>query len=183
MFAAYPYDRRTRIRFDHVSHLEKHFDDAQFKAKAPATCSACHEPDPVGRKMLVKDFAGSCANCHASQIEGEGRADAPGIAFFRVPGLDVEALEKHAGPIGDWPTTADDEGKLTPFVQLLLSSDPANRAALVTLARTDLYDLRKADTNALAAAEQLVWAIKEFLFELVTKGQSALQSGLQKILE
>jgi hypothetical protein len=183
LFSDFPYARRTRIIFDHASHLAKHFDDPQFKANAPTTCTACHEPDPAGRKMLVKDFQVSCANCHARQIEGEGRADAPGIAFFRVPGLDVEALESRVGPIGDWPTTADDEGKLTPFMQLLLSSDPTNRAALAMLARTDLFDLRNANTNTLAAAGRIVWAIKELLYDLVTQGQSVLPGRLPETLQ
>ena len=59
-FSNYPYDRRTRMIFDHVSHIGKHFPEAS-KAAAPrqvATpgCSDCHQPGVDQKYMEVKSF-------------------------------------------------------------------------------------------------------------------------------
>ena len=179
-FSAYPFTRRTRIFFDHISHLEKHFQDAQAKANAPGSCLGCHQTDAAGRLMLVKNFAATCAACHGRQIQGEGRADAPGVAVLRVPGLDARTLGERGLRIGDWPEQA--EGKLTPFMQVLLSSDAKTSEAIKTLAKVDLLDLLDAKTNELKAAEQLVWGVKELFFDLTTKGQAALRERLAVVL-
>ena len=179
-FRSYPYPRRTRIFFDHESHLEKHFQNAQYVRQAPQFCTGCHETDSAGRAMLVKDFATTCAACHLDQIRGEGRADGPGLAVFGVPGLDARTLRERGRPIGDWPEQA--EGRLNPFMQLLLAGDPANTEALARLAKTDWLDLGNAKEEELQAAEKVAWAIKELFFELVTKGQSAWRVRLQAVL-
>ena len=179
-FTGYPYLRRTRIIFDHVLHLEKHFQDAQHRRHAPEFCTSCHQPDAAGRGMLVKNFATTCASCHAGQIQGEGRADAPGIAVLRVPGLDARSLRERNRAIGDWPEQA--EGRLTPFMQLLLAHDATNTAAIAKLAKTDWLDLLDAKPDELQAAETIGWAVKELFFDLVTKGQAAWRERLQTSL-
>ncbi len=72
-FSDYPYKRRTRIAFDHNSHIGKHF-LGEFKKEAPTTCTACHKPDDAGQTMRTGNFETTCASCHAQQIEGMGRA-------------------------------------------------------------------------------------------------------------
>ena len=129
--------------------------------------------------MLVKDFTITCAACHAGQIVGEGK-DPPAIPFLRIPGLDLETLQQRGLFVGDWPT--NDE-TLTSFMELLLSSEPTNRMMLSTLANVSLLDdLNKANTNVLAATEQLAWSIKELLFEFDLNGQKTLQERLNKSL-
>ncbi len=179
-FSDYPFGRRTRIEFDHVSHIERHFQDAATKAKAPASCTGCHETDAAGRTMLANNFAAACAGCHAEQIEGAGRADARGIAFLRVPGLDVKTLEKRGLRVGDWPEFA--EGKPTPFMELLLSRDTNAAGAWQKLAGLDLLDLADAKDDELQATAQWGWAVKELFFDLVTRGQTALRERLQSVL-
>lgn len=179
-FTGYPYPRRTRIFFDHVSHLEKHFQDAQQRRHAPEFCTSCHQPDAAGRGMLVKNFATTCAQCHAGQIQGEGRADAPGIPVLRVPGLDARSLRERNRAIGDWPEQA--EGRLTPFMQLLLASDATHTAAIAKLAKADWLDLLDAKPDELQAAETIAWAVKDLFFDLVTKGQAAWRERLQTTL-
>ena len=179
-FTDYPYARRTRIFFDHTSHLSKHFQDAKSQQLAPQYCTDCHQPDDAGRTMLVKNFAASCASCHQDQIRGEGRADSPGIAVLRVPGLDALSLSERDRAIGDWPEQA--EGRVTPFMQLLLATDPANTAALAKLSKTDCLDLTSATDEELAAAERVAWAVKDIFYDLVTKGQAAWRARLQAAL-
>jgi hypothetical protein len=168
-FSQYPYRRRTRIFFDHYSHLRTHF--PANKDKAPHSCQDCHFADPSGRFMQVKRFEVSCGACHGAQIRGAGMT-VKGIAFFTVPGLDVETLNAKGVSVGDWPKFAD--GKVTPFMELLLNREPATRKALQELRGVDLLDLRKAAPGQIAAAEQLAWGVKNLLFNLIVEGQGYL---------
>jgi hypothetical protein len=171
-FAGYPFVRRTRLVFDHAKHLGEHFTDKAFAAMAPKDCSACHVPTENGGSMLVRSFQKTCEACHGAQIEGEGRAGDKGIAFFRVPGIDVATLEAKGLPVGEWPADAD--GPITPFTRLLLAGDKAGSEALRSLAGVDLTDLRNASPAHLAAAETLAWAIKSLFADLATSGQEAI---------
>ncbi len=168
-FAGYPAQRRTRIFFDHQSHLREHF--PATRSGAPQGCQDCHTPGPAGRFMQVKSFEKTCASCHAAQIRGEGMTT-KGVAFFAVPGIDAETLAARGHSVGEWPRLAD--ARLTPFMELLLSRQPAARAALEQLRGVDLLDLRTATPEQLAAAESYAWEVKRLLFHLVTEGQSYL---------
>jgi hypothetical protein len=168
-FANYPYRRRTRIFFDHSTHLKQHF--TEMKDKAPGSCQDCHTPDPSGHLMQVKKFETTCAACHSSQIQGEGMT-VKGIAFFTVPGIDVDTLAEKGISLGDWPKLAD--GKITPFMELLLNRRPGTRDAMQKLRGVDLQDLRKATPEQIAAVEQLAWGVKSLLFDLISAGQGYL---------
>ena len=178
-FSDYPFARRTRLVFDHVSHLGKHF-AGRDKEVAPTQCTACHMADPTGRAMLVRSFETSCAACHAKKIEGEGGSGVSGLAIFAVPGLDVAALRDQAAEIGEWPEAA--ESGVSPFLRLLLSRDSDVVASLATLDSVDLLDLTEAGRGELAAVERFAWAVKELLFELERGGQSALRARLEAVL-
>lgn len=173
-FRDYPAARRTRIIFDHQTHLERHFREPAQAGVAPRSCADCHQADARGETMAVRPFEQSCASCHqhTAQIRGVGRADAPGVAFFRVPGLDVESLRDRGFEIGAWPEFA--EGRLTPFMELLFADDPATRAALEAVATADLLDLADADEARLKAAHQIAWAVKGLMFDLLREGQPHL---------
>ncbi|MEO5721358.1 MAG: hypothetical protein ABIR71_07810 [Chthoniobacterales bacterium] len=173
-FANYPYQRRTRIFFDHNSHLGQHF--AEKKDLAPAGCQSCHVTGQGGRFMQVKSFDASCAACHAPQIKGAGMT-VKGVAFFTVPGIDADTLASHSMSIGEWPRFAD--GKLTPFMELLLKREPKARAAIETLRGVDLRDLSKATPEQLIAAAEYAWAIKTLLFRIVAEGQPFLLEQLK----
>ena len=168
-FSDYPYQRRTRMYFDHTSHLQDHF--AKNKDKAPDSCQACHVTDPSGRFMQVKSFEVTCAACHSAQIQGEGMT-VKGVAFFTVPGIDLETLTAKGISIGEWPKFAD--GKITPFMEMLLNRDPVTRMALQALHDVDLLDLSKATPSQIAATEKLAWGAKNLLFNLILEGQGYL---------
>ena len=171
-FTAYPYERRTRLQFDHRTHWQKHFSETRFAAIAPTSCTACHEPVEDGRQMRVKNFAQTCAACHADQIAGEGRAGDKGISFFQLPAFDLATLRHDGTAVGDYPEFA--EGGLTPFMRWMLEGDPAASAALVALGDADLGNLAKATPAQKAAATQLLWSVKGLFADLATQGQEVL---------
>jgi len=171
-FSDYPYARRTRIQFDHVSHFQKHFSDERMAAQAPTSCAQCHGPAHGGDKMLVRGFAEACAACHTAEIEGRDRAGDKGLVFFRLPAFDVATLEAAGHGTGEWPAAA--EGGLTPFMRWLLEGDESTQAALATLGEQDLGNLRGATTAQKAAAARVFWAVKGLLADLVTQGQPVI---------
>lgn len=176
-FTNYPFDRRSRIAFDHNSHFKTHFQKADQKENAPAGCNECHKPDVSKRVMLTKGFEDTCAACHAGQIEGAGRASDKGIDVFGVPGLDVLTLAEAEVSIGTWPEDADDE--LTPFMNFLLSSDPDFIKAKQQLVDLDLLDLEDAEPEQLQAVQTYAWAIKKMFAELASEGIPTLKKRLQ----
>lgn len=169
-FTSYPATRRTRLQFDHVSHWQKHF--PELAASAPTSCAHCHEAASDGRKMLVRGFEQACAQCHADEIKGAGQVGAKGLAFFRLPAVDVKALEAAGETIGEWPQSG--QGDLTPFMRWLLEGDSVAQNALGELGAIQLADLAKATPAQKAAAARLVWSVKGLMADLVTQGQQVL---------
>ena len=152
----YPYKRRTRIAFDHNSHIGKHF-LGEFKKDAPTTCTACHTPDGAGQTMRTGTFETTCASCHAQQIEGMGRAGAKGIVVLRLPGVDLDTLHEHGISVGEWPADDNVEEGFTPFMELLLEGDPALTEDLALLAGLDDFtDLSDATDEEVAAVGRIV---------------------------
>ena len=178
-YAAYPYQRRTGIQFDHLSHFGKHFQTEQNKSLASKDCRTCHKPDSVGQKMLVKSFETVCGTCHSGQIEGEGRAGAKGIAVFSVPGIDPYALQDRVAAVGEWPEFA--EGPVTPFMDLLLSNQNNYRASKAILEGVDLMDLSDATEEQIGAVENLAWNIKGLFFDIRTNGLLELKTRLKPV--
>lgn len=175
-FTGYPYERRTRLQFDHVTHFQKHFPDLRVPAPPPTSCAQCHEPAADGRQMLVRGFEQTCAQCHSGQIEGAGRAGAKGLAFLRLPGFDLAALHAAGAGTGEWPDFS--EGGLTPFMRWLLEGDDKAQNAFATLGNQSLADLRAATPAQKAAAAQVLWSIKGLLADLVTQGQPVIMRRL-----
>lgn len=171
-FKDYPYARRTRLHFDHVSHWTKHFAEPKFAATAPTSCAQCHEPGIDGVHMLVRGYEQACASCHGAQIGGEGQAGDKGLVFFRLPAVDVATLEAAGQPVGEWPAYA--EGEVTPFMRWMLEGDPSAKAAAEALGSVHLDKLAAATPAQKAAAAQLVWSIKGLMADLITGGQEVL---------
>jgi hypothetical protein len=172
------FTRRTRIVFDHVSHLRHHFTDPVSAAAAPSSCTHCHEPDLRGERMVVKPYETTCAPCHDDQVKGKG-AVKTGFTFIGLPRFDDRTLVGTFG-IGEWPEDA--EQPVTPFLRLLLASDPKALKAMETLGDTDLSDIAKTETEKLAAAQTLAWSIKGLVFDLVHLGHDALVERTTKAI-
>ncbi|MCP4252218.1 MAG: cytochrome c3 family protein [Candidatus Scalindua sp.] len=179
-FVNYPNSRRTRIIFDHVSHLEKHFKNDKYSAKAPLGCQDCHFPNTVGTKMLVTEYEYSCAVCHQSQVSGCDLARSKGVEVFGVPGLDFIVLQEEGIDIGEWPEFAEDE--LSPFMKLLLSVRPEFSKIDEVIGGLDLLDLTYATDEQLEQVKNLAWIVKELFYELETKGATALMENFRDSL-
>ena len=178
-FSAYPAMRRTRIIFDHVSHLEKHFKESDLAESEPAAefgCNRCHVPDAKDETILVNDFENACQACHESKITGEGRASAKGIAVLTVPDIDVETLVEKGRLIGQWPEFTD--VGLTPFMSLFLSTNPEFQRLSDSLSSLDLTDLTNASDAQLDDVETLVWMVKRFYYQLSSLGSDALVEAI-----
>jgi hypothetical protein len=183
-FDSYPYKRRTRIYFDHATHLQKHFHAGEFDRLMPdgkplTSCNSCHQPTADGRTMRTLGFKAMCASCHESQIVD---AEFPGMPFFALPdlGLGQNLKDDEPSPIGHWPPLREGVGlaKLPPFMELLLRDDSEFQSAMVFLLDTDLR--RKfTDNKAQRDAKiKLAWAVKSLLADVSRDGQAALVKRL-----
>ncbi len=176
-FEDYPYKQRTRIVFDHGAHFNRHFDKAGLE-KAPTVCTSCHIPDVNGRSILLRGFDETCSGCHLEQIEGISRIGGKGIAFLGVPGFDVASLRDQGVEVGEWPELAEEP--MTPFLEVLLSQDPALAADLARISTLDHLDLSNADAGDLAAVGRIVWGVKILFHELLVQGPAAIAAKLSK---
>ena len=173
-YTQYPHVQETRIKFDHVSHLENYFLEDEFFDVAPEGCLQCHATDQTGEWMLAQSFEQSCSSCHLSDVLGDNRADAKGIAVLSVPELDIQTLKQRGFNIGYWPKWAD--GELTPIMSALLngSSD-----VFQVNVKAQLFDLSTASDEELAAATELAWQIKELFYAIQSSGAKELNQRLR----
>ena len=173
-FENYPFNRRTRIIYDHAGHFDKHFPEVAKRDPArriPATCSTCHNSREDKRVMAVAPFEQTCTACHLDQIVGKERASGPkGIAFLTLPGLDLQTLRKKRVPIGEWPD--ESEAGLTPFMKLIISRNERGRALIKTVGNLNLQDLSGASDAQIKAVANLVWEIKRLFYALI-KGKAS----------
>lgn len=173
-FENYPFERRTRIIYDHAGHFSKHFPEVAKKDPAkpiPATCSTCHNSGDDKRVMAVVPFEQTCTACHLDQIIGKERVSGPkGIAFLALPGLDLETLKKKNAPIGEWPD--DSEAALTPFMKIMIGRNEQGRALVKAVDSLNLQDLTNASDDQIKVVTNLAWEIKG-LFYALNKGKSS----------
>jgi hypothetical protein len=173
-FENYPFNRRTRIIYDHAGHFGKHFPEVAKKdsaSRVPATCSSCHNSREDRRVMAVAPFEQTCTACHLDQIVGKERASGPkGIAFLTLPGLDLQTLRKKRAPIGEWPDAS--EAGLTPFMKVMISRSDRGRALIKTVGNLNLQDLSGASDAQIKAVTNLVWEIKRLFYSLI-KGKAS----------
>ncbi|MCM8526582.1 MAG: cytochrome c3 family protein [Lentisphaeraceae bacterium] len=156
-FSKFPFKRRTRMTFDHKSHFTKFFKEKG--GFAPEKCSACHILSPTGKTMLVKSFSVSCSACHENQIVREDKK----YTFLSLPLLDVESLDG----IGQWPEDA--EGRITPFMKLLLSKDADFNKSYEAVKDLDWGDLTDATDEQKKHVSTVAWKVKDLVFNLANK--------------
>jgi hypothetical protein len=179
-FEGFPFERRTRIVFDHAGHFGKHFPETASKSpsrRIPETCSSCHGSSGDKRHMNVAPFEHTCSACHLDQIVGKERVSGPkGIAFLALPGLDLQTLRKKRAAIGEWPEVS--EAGLTPFMKVLIGRHAEGRALLGVVGKLNLQDLSAASGAQIKAVEDLVWEIKGLLYSLIEGKASELLGGM-----
>ena len=169
-FENYPFERRTRITYDHAGHFGKHFPEMAKKdpaTRVPDTCSSCHSSSKDKRVMAVAPFEQTCTSCHLDQIIGKERVSGPkGIAFLTLPGLDLQTLKKKKASIGEWPT--ESEAALTPFMKVMIGRNERGRALIKTVSSLNLQDLSRASDAQVKAVTNLVWEIKGLFYALIS---------------
>jgi hypothetical protein len=180
-FTNFPYERRTRIQFNHVAHKQ----DA-FPAKRSFRCEDCHQIDVDGQVMLVVGYEKACGGCHAPQVDSSSGMfkrsglypgnSSDGVPFLALPGFDAEALEDAGIAVGQWPDgMLDQEDPLNPFMRLLLSTDEATAEALATLPDDEAF----VDADDLEAVGSVLWGVKGLFYDIVSGGQAALVERLE----
>ena len=174
-FYSFPYERRTRIWFNHASHIDNHFTKRERTVFA---CNGCHRPHAAGHQMLVRNFEKACAECHEKQIV----ADAQPV--FVVPILDLDSLEDRDVDIGAWPD--DGVEGIAPLMRLLLSARPELREALALVDEIeDLEDLSDEDEvtdEHLQALATVTWGVKSLLADIALSGHGGIAWYLQASL-
>jgi len=181
-FGAYPYARRTRIRFNHATHQTDHFP----QEGTDFACRGCHNPDRQGKVMLIEGFDANCASCHENDVTVR-----EGIAFIELPGINTEELSEFGVQIGEWPTYADVDltNPFSPYLRIMLAANRENAQSFEALPG-DVDELIFADLGTdeaeAEAIGQLAWSIKELLYRLSTEKQTALKehldSGLRRTM-
>ena len=178
-FTSYPNDRRTHLFFDHVSHIDKHFLEDENKDVAPHACNDCHRTQSGGGRMVLKPYVETCSACHNAQVSGESRASAKGISILGLPGIDVATLVEKGVAIGQWPEYAEDE--LSSFMNVMLHANPDFAAVQDALADVDMLDLEDASDETLKRVGELAWLVKDFFYELESRGASVVSERLAEI--
>jgi predicted CXXCH cytochrome family protein len=178
-FGAWPYERRTRIAFDHASHRSKHF----AEKKQAFDCRSCHLDDSTGQVQLLASYEAACAGCHDEKI---ATSVANGVPMFTLPTLDIDALKAAGHEIDSWPEEAsgDFDGRLPPVMKLLLAADPSAARAMATLGEDfEFLDVDPDDPEQLEACAELAKAIRVLMVELSHRGPLALRERLAATLD
>ncbi|QDT83861.1 hypothetical protein [Gimesia chilikensis] len=172
----YPYKRRSRIYFDHSTHLKRYFVEDEFKRTMPAgikpeSCRSCHTADSSGQLMLTGSFDEMCASCHEPQIKD---IDFPGVPFWALPVISDSNDSKSV----QWPrkTGVFSFARLPHLMELLLKDDPDYQQAIQNLGELDFRRIQKSEE----AQASMVNAIKKLFYEIAIDGEDALQRRLGK---
>ena len=86
----YPYFNRNAIKFDHNSHLNKHFENQKFSDKAPSSCVGCHQVALSDKEIQPQAFEKICVDCHGSQIIKKD------LVLLRLPEFMTNYIESDA---------------------------------------------------------------------------------------
>jgi hypothetical protein len=177
-FGIWPYERRTRIAFDHASHRDKHF----AEKKKSFNCSTCHTEDATGKVQLTASYEATCAACHDEKIS---TSVARGVPILALPTMDVAALRAAGFEVGAWPkaATGDFDGRLPPVMKLLLAADPVAAAAMAKLGPDfDFQDVNPKERGQLEACAALAAASRKLSEELAASVDTTIRTRLQSVL-
>lgn len=181
-FGSWPYQRRTRIAFDHVSHQSLHFKEKMTEFN----CNRCHLDDASQVSKPLAGFDQACASCHERAILDQSKE---GVPLLALPTIDVELLRKQGISVGTWPKQADGvfDGVIPPLMQILISTDEEVSAALGRLGpEVDLSIVDEADEQQLRDVATVSIAIRDLMEDLRVNGTEgaakrfSLAAGLDK---
>lgn len=174
-FVTFPTQFERHVAFDHRSHESKH-----FREKGIAySCDMCHVEEPTRQAMRLRPFDEACAQCHQSTIDV---ASMDGLELLRLPGIDASVLRASGLEPGDWPVELSTgfDGQLSPLTLALLHGDAKARRAIATLGGSvDFTMLDDSNADELAAAHDIVWALKRLIWDLASGDQAAIEERLE----
>lgn len=157
--ANFPHERARTIKFSHVSHYGKHFEDPRYEERAPAAgCISCHSDQSDGR-LLPGSFEAGCAACHEEAITGQG------LAVFGLPELPDPELTADAREACGFPPD-----QMEPARNILAALTDA-MPAMESLSEA----VEAADPDAIAAATEALMEAKEALEEAQTEMSEAIE--------
>lgn len=84
----FPYFNKNSIKFDHNSHLGKHFENPKFSDQAPDSCVGCHTVTLSDREVRSNGYEIVCAKCHDSQIRKKE------LVLLRLPELMEDRIDR-----------------------------------------------------------------------------------------
>ncbi len=96
----FPHFRRSAIKFNHASHLAKHFQDKRVAENVPNSCTTCHQAATANRTVEPLGFEETCAGCHAEQIP-KRQLVVLRLPEFEETDLDREEVAEVCGPVED----------------------------------------------------------------------------------
>ena len=107
----FPHRQRTAVLFDHVRHMNIHFEDAKVADKAPKSCAGCHQVDEARRRVAPAGFDKSCAACHGDQMAGRE------MVLLRLPEfeenlIDADDVLAACGPTADQVEALEERGEM-----------------------------------------------------------------------
>ena len=178
-FGDWPYERRTRIAFDHVAHQAKYFPESN---QGEFDCAMCHEQGGPTGIVSVNSFEKACASCHDKKIE---QGNAAGLAVLALPMLDLEAMQQQGLAVGQWPENASGsfDGGIAPMMRLLLGSDRRAWAALEQFGPDfDFLDIDVENVDELEAAHDIAWGIKQLVYDLARDAKQTFRQRLERSL-
>jgi hypothetical protein len=178
-FGSWPYERRSRIAFNHASHASQHF----AEKNQSFDCRSCHREDRAHTVQLTDSYEAACASCHDERI---ATSVAHGVPMLVVPILDVDALRAAGHDIGKWPeqATGDFDGRLPAPMKLLLAADPAAAEAMHKLGDDfEFADVDPDDPQQLAACAVLANAIPRLFADLSAAGSREVRTRLEAALD
>ena len=136
----FPHDPARVSRFDHGSHLGKHFTDPRQAPRVPAAgCLGCHEPQSRDGGMRTLGYVATCAACHDAGI---ARRE---FTLMRWPEVaPAGRLPPVCGPsgmpVGSDPVSLDPPNALLTWLLASPGDDPAAYAQAVRALARDLVD-------------------------------------------
>lgn len=179
-FSLYPYQRRTRIIFDHETHLQDYFQRSDLKKTSPESCTACHQVLEDRQPTLLTGYKDTCMNCHEADILDRTKE---GLSVFSMPQIDLEALGASQVDFDGWPKNT--EAELTPFMRILLLSDDRYRryAQLEKEKGVVLNNLKLLSPEDLQVVKGLMDSIKDLYKDLDVLGTEVIYKRLSKLVK
>jgi hypothetical protein len=86
----YPYLNRNSIKFDHSTHINKHFENPKVSDKSPSSCIGCHTITLSDREVRPNSYEVICASCHDAQIKKKE------LILLRLPELVQNLIDQKA---------------------------------------------------------------------------------------